>query len=141
MPAAPLAPAPEVRPKEEFSRIVARRPKGTKTDAVKAAMRRYPTKTRGEITEILRGEGWNITPQQISVIKSQMLAGLRQPKPATAKPRLTNPAHTETAPTPGTAPAPDLSFHTLQRAKELANQMGGIHEAQRALDALSQLLG
>lgn len=140
MPAAPLAIAPEVNSTEEVTRRVsAPQPKGTKTDAVKAAMRQYPTKTRGEITEILRAEGWNITPQQISVIKSQMLAGLRQSKAASATPRTAVGAQAKTAPAP--ARASDLSFLTLQRAKELANQMGGIHQAQRALDALSQLIG
>ena len=142
MPAAPLATAPEVSLKEEVSpRNGAPQPRGTKTDAVKAAMRRYPTKTRGEITEILRAEGWNITPQQISVIKSQMLAGLRRPKPASGKPRAATPAPARSAPAPARARAPDLSFRTLQRAKELANQLGGVPEAQRALEALSQLIG
>ncbi len=148
MPAAPLATAPEVSLKEEVSpRNGAPQPRGTKTDAVKAAMRRYPTKTRGEITEILLAEGWNITPQQISVIKSQMLAGLRRPKPASGKPRSAPPAPASSAPATAPAPAPvaarapDLSFRTLQRAKELANQLGGVPEAQRALEALSQLIG
>ncbi len=160
MPAAPRATAPEVSSQEEVSpRMGVPRPKGTKTGAVKEAMRRYPTKTRGEITELLRGEGWDITPQQISVIKSQMLAGLRRPKRTSGKASSAAVAASASAAAPTSAPAStsasapaptststparasDLSFRTLQRAKELANQMGGVPEAQRALEALSQLIG
>ncbi len=147
--------ASEVSWNEDVSPPVAPLPtRGTKTEAVKTAMRQYPTKTRGEITELLRSQGWDITPQQISVIKSNMFAGLRRAKPAataanSAKPAATKPAATaaDSAKPASPAPAqvatrsPDLSFATLRRAKELANELGGIQEAQRTLDALSQLIG
>lgn len=144
------ATAPEVSRNEDvWPPVAPLLPRGTKTEAVKTAMRQYPTKTRGEITALLRSQGWDITPQQISVIKSNMFAGIRRAKLAGAKPAAAaaapaKPAPAKPAPAAPASPAtrvPDLSFATLRRAKELANQLGGIREAQRTLDALSQLIG
>ena len=115
-------------------------PRGTKTAAIKAALIAHPTKMPKEIAPLLQSEGWDVTPQQISVVKSNMKAEGQTAAPA---PRRTPaPAAKRTpAPAPRATGDNDLSFDTLRRAKELSKQLGGVEEAKKTLDALAQLIG
>ena len=47
-------------------------PRGSKTAIIVAALQAHPDKMPKEIAEILKGEGWNIRPQTISVVKSNL---------------------------------------------------------------------
>lgn len=113
---------------------------GAKTAAIKAVLDAYPDKMPKELAEMMRAEGWNITAQSISVVKSKLRA---KPK-RRAKPKAKAPvAAAPSVETPAAKPvktADAISFDSLKKAKELAAQLGGIKEAKAAVAALSELL-
>jgi hypothetical protein len=136
----PEASLPETKPTE-----ATQSPKGTKTAAIKAALNAHPAKPPKEIAELLRSDGWDVKPQHISVVKSNLKAETKKAAPPSARTRTTTPASQATAaPAKQAAPAAsrsDIPFETLRRAKELSNQLGGIQQAKKTLDALAQLIG
>ncbi|TVS18510.1 MAG: hypothetical protein EA424_10775 [Planctomycetaceae bacterium] len=107
-----------------------------------------------QIAQMLKAEGWDVNAQLVSVVKSKLKVKAQeqgQPqksvrptaKKRTSPPRSTPAATTPAATTPTTAPAgkaPEISFDSLKKAKELAAQLGGVSQAQEALAALSDLL-
>ncbi len=104
-------------------------PRGSKTAAIKAALKANPTKGPTEIAELLKADGWDVKPQNVSVVKSAMKKG----KKKKAAP----------APTPEAAPEVPkdaVSVGLLVKAKKLVKELGGIKEAKAALNALAQLL-
>jgi hypothetical protein len=105
-------------------------PKGSKTATIVAALQAHPDKMPKEIAEILKGEGWNIKPQTISVVKSN----LKSKKGRKAAPK----AAAKKAPAPKAADA--VSLDSLKKAKELAQQLGGIKQAKAAVAALAELV-
>jgi hypothetical protein len=105
-------------------------PRGTKTAAIRAALKANPKKGPAELAELLKAEGWNVKAQQISVVKSYMKAQKRKKIAAPA-------AAPETAPA---VPKDAVSVSLLIKAKKLAAQFSSIKEAREALAALSQLM-
>jgi hypothetical protein len=108
-------------------------PRGSKTAAIKAALRANPEKLPKELAELMNAEGWDVTAQRISVVKSAL-----KTKKKAKKGR-------KTAPTPEPEAAPEVpkdavSVGLLVKAKKLAAQFGSIEEAKNALNALAQLL-
>lgn len=123
MPRKPKTVQPELKPFE------AEVPRGTKTAAIKAALKAHPDKLPKEIAELLQAEGWDVKAQSISVVKSAMKAKKKKGKRA--------------APAPAAAadvPSDAVSIGLLRRAKKLVQELGGIKEAKTALNALAQLL-
>jgi hypothetical protein len=106
-------------------------PRGSKTAAIKAALKANPKKSNIEISEILKAEGWDAKPTYISVVKSGMRKGKKKAKKAapTAAP--------ETAPA---LPKDAVSVALLVKAKKLVQELGGVKEANAALNALAQLM-
>jgi hypothetical protein len=115
--------APEAAPK------VAR---GSKTAAVKAALKVNPNKLPKEIAEILQAEGWDIKAQLVSVVKSAMKAKKKAKKAA-------EPAAEEVSAAPQ-LPKDAVSVALLVKAKKLVQELGGVKEARTALNALAQLM-
>jgi hypothetical protein len=79
----------------------------------------------------MNAEGWDVTAQRISVVKSALKTKKKAKKAAAP------------APTPEAGPvvAKDaVSVGLLVKAKKLAAQFGSIEEAKAALNALAQLL-
>lgn len=105
-------------------------PWGTKTAAVRAALKAHPGKLPKAIAELLQAEGWDVKPQFISVVKSNMKGKKRKKAKAAA-------AAPEAAPV---MPKDAVSLGLLQKAKKLAAQIGSVQEAKAALDALAQLM-
>jgi hypothetical protein len=106
-------------------------PRGSKTAAIKAALRANPEKLPKELAELMNAEGWDVTAQRISVVKSALKTKKKAKKAAAP------------APTPEAGPvvAKDaMSVGLLVKAKKLAAQFGSIEEAKAALNALAQLL-
>ena len=108
-------------------------PRGSKTAAIKAALRANPEKLPKELAELMNAEGWDVTAQRISVVKSALKAKKKAKKGKKA------------APTPEPEAAPEVpkdavSVGLLVKAKKLAAQFGSIEEAKNALNALAQLL-
>jgi hypothetical protein len=114
--------------------------KGTKTAAIKQALGTHPDLQPKDIAAMLQAEGWDISSQLVSVVKSNQKSQETGGKKARKTARKT--ARTRAA-KPAAAPAASdesISLDSLKKAKELAAQLGGIQQAKEALAALSELL-
>jgi hypothetical protein len=105
-------------------------PRGSKTAAIKRALKANPDKFPKELAELMNAEGWDVTAQRISVVKSAMKAEKKAKKTAPAP-------EPEIAPE---GPEDAVSIGLLVKAKKLVKELGGIKEAKAALNALAQLL-
>lgn len=106
-------------------------PRGSKTAAIRAALKAHPKKAPKEIAELLHAEGWDVTAQTVSVVKSAMKGKKKKAKKAAE------------APAPEAAPAlpkDAVSVGLLLKAKKLVRELGGVKEAKTALNALAQLM-
>ncbi len=103
--------------------------RGTKTAAIKAALKANPKKAPKEIAELLNAEGWDVKAQNVSVVKSAMKKGKKKAKKAPPAP--------EAGPA---VPKDAVSVGLLVKAKKLVKELGGVKEAKNALNALAQLL-
>ncbi len=103
--------------------------RGTKTAAIKAALKANPKKAPKEIAELLNAEGWDVKAQNVSVVKSAMKKGKKKAKKAPPPP--------EAGPA---VPKDAVSVGLLVKAKKLVKELGGVKEAKNALNALAQLL-
>ena len=121
----------------------------TKSAAVRQALDAYPDLMPKQIAQMLQAEGWDVKAQLVSVVKSKLKAQEQgQPQKSAqsaAKKRISPPRTAPTTPaaTRAASPAgkaPEISFDSLKKAKELAAQLGGVSQAQEALAALSDLL-
>lgn len=124
MPRKPKTTEPEATPIEAAPET----PRGTKTAAIKAALKANPKKGPTEIAELLKADGWDVTAQRVSVVKSAMKKGKKKAAPAAAS---------DTAPV---VPKDAVSVGLLVKAKKLVKELGGVKEAKNALNALAQLL-
>ena len=106
-------------------------PRGSKTAAIKAALKANPKKLPKELAELMNAEGWDVTAQRISVVKSAMKAKKKAKKAAAPAP--------EAEAGPG-VPKDAVSVGLLVKAKKLVKELGGVTEAKAALNALAQLL-
>lgn len=120
MPRKPKASEPEAKPVEAALGAT----RGAKTAAIKAALKANPKKGPSEIAELLKAEGWDVKPQNVSVVKSAM----KKAAPAAAS---------DTAPV---VPKDAVSVGLLVTAKKLVQELGGVKEAKNAVNALAQLL-
>jgi len=127
MPRKPKATEPEAKPAEAAPETA----RGTKTAAIKAALKANPAKGPKEIAELLNAEGWDVKPQSISVVKSAMKAKKKGKKAAPA-------AAPEAAAL--VLPKDAVSVGLLVKAKKLVKELGGVKEARTALNALAQLM-
>ena len=129
MPRKPKATEPEVvetKPVEATPET----PRGSKTAAIKAALKANRDKLPKEIAELMNAEGWDVTAQRISVVKS----ALKAKKKEEAAP----------APTPEAGPVVPkdaVSVGLLVKAKKLVAQFGSIEEAKVALECFGAVAG
>jgi hypothetical protein len=123
MPRKPKTPDVETKPVE----AAAEAPRGSKTAAIKAALKANRDKLPKEIAELMNAAGWDVTAQRISVVKS----ALKAKKKAASAPE------PEAAPE---VPKDAVSVGLLVKAKKLVKELGGVKEAKAALNALAQLL-
>ena len=105
-------------------------PKITKTQAVRNALKANRTLPPKEIAALLQAEGWDVKARYVSVVKSNMGADKRKKKSVAAPVPEAGPV----------VPQDAVSLGLLQKAKELAAQLGGIKQAKAAIDALVQIL-
>ena len=117
---------PETKPVEAKPEPV----RGSKTASIKAALKANPKKGPTEIAGLLKAEGWDVKPQQISVLKSYLKAKKRKVLAPSAAAAAVAPA----------VPKDAVSMGLLVKAKKLVAQFSSIKEAKEAIAALSQLL-
>lgn len=127
MPKKAKATEPEAKPAEAAPEAA----RGTKTAAIRAALKANPKKGPKEIAELLNAEGWDVKPQNISVVKSAMKAK--------KKGKIAEPAAAPEAAAP-VLPKDAVSVGLLVKAKKLVKELGGVKEARTALNALAQLM-
>lgn len=132
-------PARTTNPLSPASSTLAGKPPITKTAAITAALDAHPDKTPKEIAEIMQAEGWDVDSRSIRGVKSKRkdrkMRGARQrPTPAPTRPPIA-----KSVP-PVTLTEDDVSFEALIQAKQLAEQLGGIHQAKAAIAALAELV-
>ncbi len=125
MPRKPRTSEPEPKPADATKE----QPKGTKSGAIRAALKAHSEKGPTEIAELLNAQGWDVTAQRVSVVKSALKAKKKAKK-------------AEPAPQPAAVELPKdaVSIGLLCKAKKLVQELGGIKEAKTALNALAQLL-
>jgi hypothetical protein len=105
-------------------------PRGTKTQAIKDALKANRGKAPKDIAELLRAQGLDVSNAAVSMVKFQMKGKKKKAKAAPA------PEAEATRALPKDA----VSIALLQKAKKLAAQLGGIKQAKTAIDALAQLV-
>jgi ribosomal protein L12E/L44/L45/RPP1/RPP2 len=132
----------ETAPAETVTQPAARaptEPKKSKTAVIIAALQAHPDKMPKELAELLQAEGWNINAQRISTIKSKLKdqnkrKARRKPKTKAA------PAEAPAAVAPAAKAEDGISFDSLKKAKQMAEQLGGIQQAKAAIAALAELM-
>jgi len=121
--------AKKAKPKTEPEAKPTEAARGTKTAAIKAALKAHRNKGPKEIAELLNAEGWDVKAQTVSVVKSAMKKGKKKKAAPTAAPEAA----------PG-IPKDAVSVGLLVKAKKLVKELGGVKEAKTALNALAQLM-
>lgn len=110
-------------------------PKATKAQAIRDALAADPRGMPKDVAAKLSIEGWNVTANEVSQAKYQLKVAKKKKRQqkAAAKPA-------EAVPGAAAVPADMVSVASLQKAKKLIQELGGVKEAKQALAALAQLL-
>ncbi|MBM4090132.1 MAG: hypothetical protein FJ276_12035 [Planctomycetes bacterium] len=119
-----------VRPEAKSTDSAASPARGAKTAAIRSALKAHPRKAPREIAELLGQEGWSVTAQSVSMVKSKSKGKKKGKKAAPA-------AVAQSVPS---VPKDAVSVALLRKAKKLVKELGGIKEASTAINALAQLL-
>ena len=104
----------------------------SKSQAIRDYLAKNPNATASEVVPALAGKGIKVTPGLVSNVKSTSGPKRRRKKKAGRKKVVKRRR-------PGRRSAAELSAKDLIAAKQLADQLGGIGEARRALDTLERL--
>jgi len=102
-----------------------------KSQAIRDYVAANPTAKPNEVANALSKEGVSVTPQFVSTVKSM------SKRKKGAKKRPGRPGR---KPGPRKASDKGVSVESLQQAKKMADSMGGVDEAKKALDVLSKLV-
>jgi hypothetical protein len=117
-------------------------PEVNKTQAIREYLTANPAAMPKAIAAELRERGYDVDPQRVSIVKSNMKkATLEGGKPAGTRRKKGGRPKAARAKSTVSRTNGDLSFQTLRKAKELSDQLGGVAKAKEALAALSQLTG
>ena len=110
----------------------------SKSAAIVDQVQQNPEAGNTEIAAALNTQyGWDVSPAYVSTIKSQK--GLTKRRSGSKKKAVAKTA--KRVGRPKTATTSDLSLSQLQDAKRLSDDLGGIEQARKALDALAELRG
>lgn len=111
-----------------------------KSQAIRDYLASNPDAMPRVVAADLKEQGVDVNPQRVSIVKSQLKKAAQEgDKPKRGRRKK---AVRAKAASPKASPAKasdDLSFQTLQKAKELSDQLGGVDKAREALAALIQL--
>jgi len=105
-------------------------PTVNKTQAVKDYLAANPGTGPKAVSEALKAQGIDIKPSYVSIIKFQSKKKRRGKAKAAAGSSATPAASSE-----------GLSIELLVKAKKVAESLGGVEEARKAMDALAKLMG
>lgn len=112
----------------------------SKSQAIRDYCEANPKAKPKEVAEALATQGLVVTPQFVSTIRSNA-----KRKKTTRRPgRPAGSTSTKRAARPAQATAAkgkeDVSIDSLLKAKKIVQEMGGVEDAKKALDALSKLM-
>jgi hypothetical protein len=109
----------------------------TKAQAIRNELEADPDAKPKAIAEKLSAQGWDVAPNEVSQVKFYWKKG--QKKGQKKRGRKAAP---KAAPAAVVTVADDaISLAALQKVKQLAQELGGVDEAKKALSALARLLG
>jgi len=101
-----------------------------KTQAVKDYLAANPGAGPKAVSDALNAQGIDVKPNYVSIIKFQSKKKRRGKAKAAAGPSAAPAASSE-----------GLSIELLVKAKKVAESLGGVEEARKAMDALAKLMG
>jgi hypothetical protein len=112
----------------------------SKSDLIRTTSKENPAAGPTEVAKLIQtAHNIKVSPAMVSTVLSQDRT--RGGKPAKrGRPPKATAAKAARKATNGSARA-GVSVDTLVRIKQLADEMGGVDQARKALDALSQILG
>ena len=111
-----------------------------KTQEIKKALAATPDKKPKEISEALTAKGVDVSPAYVSTIKTNLKAKTGAPKKKAVKKKVAAKTKATKKRAPKVTPATDIRFEQLKKAKEMAQQLGGVEKAKETLAALAQLV-
>lgn len=110
----------------------------SKSDMIRTTSAENPSAGPTEIAKLIEtAHKVKISPAMVSTVLSQDRNRGGKPAKRGRPPKSVAKAGKKT----GAKSEGGMSVETLLRIKKLADEMGGINEAKRALDALSQIIG
>ena len=114
----------------------------SKSDLIRSTSAANPEAGPTEIAKQIQTEhNIKVSPAMVSTVLSQDRTRGGKPAKRGRPPKATSkPGRKPAATTRASNAASAFSLDTLVRIKKLADEMGGVNEAKRALDALSQIL-
>ncbi len=108
----------------------------SKSDLIRSTSAENPTAGPTEVAKLIQtSHNIKVSPAMVSTVLSQDRTRGGKPAKRGRPPKSATKAGRKASSGGG------VSVETLLRIKKLADEMGGVHEAKRALDALSQLMG
>lgn len=108
----------------------------SKSDLIRTTSAENPTAGPTEVAKIIQtAHGIKVSPAMVSTVLSQDRSRGGKPARRGRPPKAGRAPGRKSSSTGGT-----LSIDALVRIKKLADEMGGVAEARRALDALSQIM-
>ena len=115
----------------------------SKSDLIRTTSTENPTAGPTEIAKLIQtAHNIKVSPAMVSTVLSQDRTRGGKPAKRGRPPKSAGKAGRKAAATGGgRGGRGGVSVDALVRVKKLADEMGGVAEAKRALDALSQLLG
>ncbi|MFM9118557.1 MAG: hypothetical protein ACKOU6_20595 [Planctomycetota bacterium] len=108
-----------------------------KSQAIRDYLAQHPRAKPRVIVAALKEQGVEVQSSLVSMVKFYQKKASRKKKAAAVK----NSAASAPVARAPRSDAPSLSLETLVLAKKLVASLGGVAEAQKALRALSQLMG
>ncbi len=111
-----------------------------KTQAIREYLESNPDAMPKAVSADLKAQGIDVAPQRVSIVKSNLKKAAEGGAPSKRGRRKKGVrAKAARAPRSPARTNNDLSFQTLQKAKELSDQLGGVEKARDALTALLEL--
>ncbi len=116
----------------------------SKSQAIRDYCEANPKAKPKEVAEALATQGLVVTPQFVSTIRSNAKRKKTTRRPGRPAGSTSTSTSTKRAARPARATAAkgkeDVSIDSLLKAKKIVQEMGGVEDAKKALDALSKLM-
>lgn len=114
----------------------------SKSDLIRSTSAENPSAGPTEVAKLIQStHSIKVSPAMVSTVLSQDRTRGGKPAKRGRPPKAAGKPGRKAAATAASGRNSGVSIETLVRIKKLADEMGGVNEAKRALDALTQILG